>query len=465
MKTLNFRLLLLTLLILAALFAPGQRIFLAYHKQITYQQDLALSYRARDLIETTLERGFRDLTEHELRGLHAQITHRGLQESLQRTITTYPKRNRRELRKQLSEFKQTQQLYSAWLKSRVAAQQDEIANNAWIGLISIVLLTLYMAAYVQRKILKPIRQLSSKMNDFLHDRYTYQFITPDHNEVGELQSTFNVLAQRVIHNMDELRTLDEAKSEFLSIASHELRTPLTAIKGSLNLLASQTVGALDGRVLKLVHIAETETDRLIRLINDLLDITRIEAGRLPLRPTWFPLVEALQACKQSLQGLLDATRLQLHIRIPSEVQIQVYMDKDRFVQILTNLLSNAIKFSPSGGEVTIHGAPDPSGGFRIEVEDQGRGIPLADQTVIFQKFRQSTDPTNPLVKGTGLGLAIAKALIEEHGGTIGLRSQPQVGSTFYFVIPEWRDPQDQTQGRRVESEPKRRQEKRRGAAA
>ena len=124
------------------------------------------------------------------------------------------------------------------------------------------------------------------MMDFLVDRYSFQFSQPEANELGDLQRTFNSLAQRVINTMDELKRLDQAKSEFLSIASHELRTPMTSIKGSLSLLGTGMIGTVDPACMKLIKVAEIETDRLIRLINDLLDLAKIEAGKLPLASNW-----------------------------------------------------------------------------------------------------------------------------------------------------------------------------------
>ncbi|MDE2021057.1 MAG: HAMP domain-containing histidine kinase, partial [Patescibacteria group bacterium] len=235
---------------------------------------------------------------------------------------------------------------------------------------------------------------------------------------------------------EELKTLDQAKSDFLSIASHELRTPLTSIKGSLSLLRSGIVGKLNDMAENLLQIAETETDRLIRLINDLLDLAKIEARKLPLSTGWHSLEAVVDQTIQSLQGLAQQAKVDLiHTQIP---KIEVNMDKDRIHQVLTNLLSNAVKYSPKGAPVVVHCDLTAQNQLVIEVRDHGRGIDPHDQELIFQKFRQITNQKNPLVKGTGLGLAIAKAVVEEHGGEIGVKSQPGQGSTFYFTLPQWR---------------------------
>ena len=301
-----------------------------------------------------------------------------------------------------------------------------------LGMIGTLVL---LAFYTRRMIFVPLNLLSRKMNDFLNDRYTYQFTVPSTTEIGHLQATFNSLAQRVLRNMEDLTTLDHAKSEFLSIASHELRTPLTSIKGSLSLLKSGIVGSLNDMATNLLNIAETETDRLIRLINELLDLAKIEAGKFEVRPEWHSLGELVDKTFSSLAGLAQSAKVRLDAKnLPP---VKVLMDQDRIQQVLTNLLSNAIKFSPQGAVVEVLVEIEQNQALKISVCDHGQGIAPQDQELIFQKFRQATSAKNPLVKGTGLGLAIAKALVEEHGGEIGVSSSPGQGSTFFFTLPKW----------------------------
>jgi signal transduction histidine kinase len=309
----------------------------------------------------------------------------------------------------------------------------------YYGSLSLLILALgfgFLQYFVRHSVIRPMDDLSRKMVDFLHDRYTYQFSVPAPDEIGHMQATFNSLAQRVISNMEQLKTLDQAKSEFLSIASHELRTPLTSIKGSLSLMRSGVVGKMNEMAENLLSIAETETDRLIRLINDILDLAKIEARKLPLHQDWHSLDDLVNVSLQSLQGLAQQAEVQLGS--DGIEPVEAYIDRDRMQQVLTNLLSNAIKFSPKGKMVVVRTEIDEQNELTILVSDQGRGIAPEDQDAIFQKFRQATNAKNPLVKGTGLGLAIARALVEQHGGTIGVRSAPEEGSTFYFTVPEWR---------------------------
>lgn len=290
--------------------------------------------------------------------------------------------------------------------------------------------------YARRAIFIPLQTLSRRMNDFLNDRYTYQFSVPAPTEIGHLQATFNSLAQRVLRNMEDLTSLDHAKSEFLNIASHELRTPLTSIKGSLSLLKSGVTGPVNEMGANLLGIAQTETDRLIRLINELLDLAKIEAGKFTVTPEWKPIKGLADRTFASLEGLAQTANVQLYMHpLPP---VTAYFDQDCIQQVLTNLLSNAIKFSPKGARVELKVDVTDKQALQFLVIDHGRGIAPEDQDLIFQKFRQATSVKNPLVKGTGLGLAIAKALVEQHQGDIGVKSSPGQGSTFYFSLPQWK---------------------------
>ena len=273
------------------------------------------------------------------------------------------------------------------------------------------------------------------MKDFLVDKYTYHFSVPPDNEIGELQNSFNSMAQKVLTQMDELQALDNAKSEFLSIASHELRTPMTSIKGSLGLLQSGVTENLNDASLNLLNIAEAETDRLIRLINDILDLSKIEARMLNFDPSWMNIKHVIIMTLESLDGLAKAANVHL-VKVDLN-DIYAPVDQDRIQQVLTNLISNAVKYSPDDGNVFVGMSFTNNGQLKISIKDEGVGIAPEDQKLIFEKFRQATGKDNPLVKGTGLGLAIAKAFVEEHNGVIGVESKPGNGSEFYFTLPNW----------------------------
>jgi signal transduction histidine kinase len=338
-------------------------------------------------------------------------------------------------------FKEFQEAESKFYRSNISSlgqYKVEFQKNVFFAILSPLFGLLMFSIYLRRSIVHPLQKLSQRMMDFMVDRYTFKLSTPANNEIGDLQRTFNSLAQRVLNNMDELKALDRAKSEFVSIASHELRTPLTSIKGSLGILSSGMLGGeLEPEAKGLIRIAEQETDRLVRLINNLLDLAKMESRTFSLKKDWVPVLGLAESSLESLIGLAQTAQVTLEIQHPEET-IESSMDRDRIQQVITNLMSNAIKYSPKNKSVVLSYYITPENFLEISVTDKGPGIPVHDQELIFEKFRQGTQAESKLVKGTGLGLAISKALVEEHGGTLGLRSQEGRGSTFYFTIPEWR---------------------------
>ncbi len=228
--------------------------------------------------------------------------------------------------------------------------------------------------------------------------------------------------------------VDRMKSEFISTVSHELRTPLTSIKGSLGLILGGVAGELAPEVTDLLSIAQNNSDRLIRLINDILDISKIESGKMKLKLADFDLVDLI---REALQGV-DGFAVKYGVQVRSEIDraaMPVNADHDRVLQVLTNLLSNAIKFSPKDSEVVVSAGRDHAGMYRVRVIDQGIGIPADQVGKLFQKFQQVDGTFANQSGGTGLGLAICRALVQEHGGDCWVESELGKGSTFSFTLP------------------------------
>lgn len=242
----------------------------------------------------------------------------------------------------------------------------------------------------------------------------------------------------VFRDITRERENERMKNEFVAIVSHELRTPLTSVRGALQLvLGRPAIGSppvvLTPRAHELLHISLNNTERLIRLINDILDIARIEQGQIGLQRETLAPRDLCVVARQEVTAFATHRDISIELAVPDDMP-PVYADRDRVVQILGNLLSNAIKFSPAGRPVNISAAAE-DGYVRFAVRDQGAGIAAEDQVHIFEKFRQVAGTTTRDTIGSGLGLAICKALVEEHGGTIGLDSIPTYGSTFYFTLP------------------------------
>jgi PAS domain S-box-containing protein len=239
----------------------------------------------------------------------------------------------------------------------------------------------------------------------------------------------------IARDVSERKKLDQVKSDFVSVVSHELRTPLTSIRGSLGLLAGGVVGEIPERARELIEIAAKNSDRLVRLINDILDVEKVESGAMTFR---FQLVELAALLTQAVEGYQAYAqpfdvRFALLEPLPA---VRVRADPDRLLQVLANLLSNAAKYSPRGGTVEIALARR-AGRAVVSVIDHGKGIPPEFQPRVFERFAQADATSTRQKGGTGLGLAISKAILERHGGQIGFVTSPGAGTTFSFELPEW----------------------------
>lgn len=237
----------------------------------------------------------------------------------------------------------------------------------------------------------------------------------------------------VIHDVTELKKTEKLKSEFVSIVSHELRTPLTSIRGSLGLLVSGVMGKFPEKAEKLLDIANSNCERLLFLINDILDIEKIEAGKMNFQ---LKRVDINQVIKESIEAnKMYAEKFGVSIQlIQPESPVYVNVDSGRLMQVLTNLISNACKFSPKGETITVTVSLKKTM-VNVCVSDHGPGIPQAFQSHIFQKFSQADSSATRGKGGTGLGLNISKTIIEKLGGTLAFSSLPNEGTTFYFDLP------------------------------
>ncbi|NOK09825.1 ATP-binding protein [Corallococcus exercitus] len=241
-----------------------------------------------------------------------------------------------------------------------------------------------------------------------------------------------------VRDLTERKAVERMKNEFVSTVSHELRTPLTSIRGSLGLLENGIVGELPSQALDMVRIARTNTERLIRLINDILDLEKMESGMLELKLQPQPAQDLVEATLAGVQGMAEAA----HVSLRSDVEgaPQVKGDRDRLIQVLTNLVSNAIKFSPQGASVVVAAGLTADGRVRFSVTDQGSGIPEEKLPRLFGRFQQLDASDTRSKGGTGLGLAISQAIVEQHGGRIDVSSPPGQGATFHFTLEALRVP-------------------------
>lgn len=232
-------------------------------------------------------------------------------------------------------------------------------------------------------------------------------------------------------DVTELREVERLKDEFVSMVSHELRTPLTSIHGSLRLLQGGGLDAEPERAARMIDVAESNTDRLIRLVNDILDVERLATGRVTVQPQPCDLAALAQQTVEVMQSMADEAGVGLETDVAA---LALEADPDRLDQVLTNLLSNAIKFSPEGAVVGVT-AEAGDGVAVVRVTDQGRGIPEDQLEAVFERFRQIEASDGRRKGGTGLGLPICRSIVEQHGGQIWAESEPGGGSTFVFTLP------------------------------
>jgi signal transduction histidine kinase len=246
------------------------------------------------------------------------------------------------------------------------------------------------------------------------------------NEFAQLGEAFNEML-RVSDSVDHL------KSEFVSTVSHELRTPLTSIRGAVGLALGSASNELPEKVTELLVMANRNIDRLTLLVNDILDLEKIESGRLAFKFEPLDLVELTRNALESNAGYAHQHQVRLRL-VGSPTRAGVKGDESRLLQVFANLLSNAIKYSPAGGEVEVS-IQQRGDRFRVEVQDHGTGIPEAFRARIFQRFAQADSSDTREKGGTGLGLNISKVIVERHEGVIGYESQQGVGTEFYFELP------------------------------
>ena len=231
---------------------------------------------------------------------------------------------------------------------------------------------------------------------------------------------------------EEVERANRLKSEFLSGMSHELRTPLHTIIGFAELLEEQIEGPLNEKQQRFIRHIHRDSQHLLALINDVLDLSKIESGRLELQKSLFPLADALDETISSLRPRAEAKSIE--IEVAAQLAINLYADRLRFKQILYNLLSNAVKFTKERGRVWVH-ASASDWYVEICVGDTGVGIAASEHESVFDKFYQVGQRQAGGQEGTGLGLAITRHLLEQHGGSIRLESEPGKGSRFTLVFP------------------------------
>jgi len=249
------------------------------------------------------------------------------------------------------------------------------------------------------------------------------------------------LADRLERTNQELKRIDEIKSEFVSVASHELRTPLAAIKNAIQLILKGKTGEINEAQEKFLSMADRNINRLTNILNNLLNLSRIESGKIQMKFENFELKKLIELTASSLKPQADEKSVLITFEAPEHLP-EVYGDQEKIEQILTNLIGNAIKFTPERGQILLTARPcskdqnnEHGDKIAVAVKDSGIGIPREHLEAIFEKFHQVEGSLHRSISGTGLGLAITKGLVEAHQGKIWVESEVGKGSTFIFTLP------------------------------
>jgi signal transduction histidine kinase len=252
------------------------------------------------------------------------------------------------------------------------------------------------------------------------------------SETATLGSAFNEMAEELQRRAGERDQLDRMKDEFVLTASHELRSPLTSVQGFAELLLLERE-RLSPKQAETVEVILDNTRHLVRLLNDLLDLARSDAGRLTIRPEPTAAASLIEEAARTMRAQLDSRDQQLSVEVEADLP-WIEADRDRIRQVLVNLLTNAHEYCPQGAYIEVK-AQRADAEVEIDVSDDGPGIPPEQLEHIFERFTRGDAGETQRVGGTGLGLAISKSLVELHGGTIAAASTPGVGSTFRIRLP------------------------------
>ncbi len=270
-------------------------------------------------------------------------------------------------------------------------------------------------------------EMAVKMGD--HD-ITYKVLTA--NVVDEERRQLGIM--KVFYDLTREKMIDNMKSEFISIAAHQLRTPLSAIKWIMKMVLDEDAGALNQEQKDLLAKGYQSNERIINLVNDLLNVSRIEEGRFGFNFTAIDFTEVLDVVIESVEKIAEEHKIKLTVKKP-ENKLVVYADKSRLIMVLQNMVENSIKYTPELGKIDIEIAAIKNNMMRVAVKDNGVGIPDADKHKLFSKFFRASNVIRMETEGTGLGLFIAKNIIEKHGGMIMVASEEGKGTEVAFTLP------------------------------
>ncbi len=314
-----------------------------------------------------------------------------------------------------------------WPLIEADAIVNDVRNQVSFMIIFSILAVLFVAPIFASRLVGPIKKLEAGAAAIEEGKFDTAVEVATADELEELAGSFNKMAQG-------LKRLQELKSEFVFIAAHELRTPVTAIKGYLSMIFEGDAGNVPPKMLEFLEPVKNANERLVQLVNDILEIARSEAGRIKVEVAPMDIRESIQAIMTEVKPLADVKRITLSYDAPPEA-LRVMADPARVKEVVMNFVSNAIKYNNIGGSVKVYHETDASS-VTTHVEDNGFGMSEEDQKHMFEKFFRSEAGKIKEIQGTGLGLFITRELVEKMGGKIWFRSALGTGTRFSFSLPK-----------------------------
>ncbi len=315
----------------------------------------------------------------------------------------------------------------------VEASREAYLISRWtiigfaVGSIGLALLLGYT---ISLSLIVPVKRMEARLQQIASGDFSGAVEVPNRDELGTLAVNLNRMSEELKRLYQQLETVNRHKSEFLSAMSHELRTPLNAIIGFSEALKARFFGELNAKQAEYVDDIHASGHHLLSLINDILDLSKIEAGRMELDVSTFDVAASVEQALTFVRERAERARVALDVSVAPEVGSYAG-DERKFRQILLNLLSNAIKFTPAGGRVGVS-ARRANGALQLAVSDTGVGIAPEDQAHLFEAFHRVGDRKQ---EGTGLGLTLTRKFVELHGGSVEVTSVPSLGSTFTVSLP------------------------------
>ena len=318
----------------------------------------------------------------------------------------------------------------------IEAGQEAYRTSWWVVVgfaVGSIGLALALGYVISWSLIDPVQRMDARLREITAGDFSQHVAVPNRDELGALAANLNRMNDELGRVYRELEAASRHKSEFLANMSHELRTPLNAIIGFSEVLEERMFGELNDKQAQYIHVILNSGRHLLSLINDILDLSKVEAGRMELELGTFSLHLALENTLTLVRDRAARHALALELTV-DETLGEVTADERKLKQVLLNLLSNAVKFTPDGGRIEVRAVP-ADGVVEISVTDTGVGIAPEDQEAIFEEFRQVGTDYARKREGTGLGLALSRKFVELHGGRLWVKSEVGRGSTFTFTLP------------------------------